>query len=131
MEKYNNSFFTYRTMSIILFLAICFAVGWSFYIGTKTDQEVYNYVHQPRYGKGTGVLLLFMYECFGKIGAIANVWLFVFILFFFWLGEYQHHKIKKNNELDRLQKEKEQLAQLSKRKSWRKKQEQKRKNNNS
>lgn len=117
-------------MSIILFLAICFAVGWSFYIGAKTDQEIYNFVHQTTSsGKGTGVLTLLMYEWFGNIGVIADAWLFVFIIFFFWLGEYQHHKRKKDNELDRLQREKEQMEQLSKRKSWRKKQEQKHKNN--
>lgn len=131
MGKYNN-IFTYRSVSIILFLSICFAIGWSFYIGAKTDQEIYNFVHQTTSsGKGTGVLTLLMYEWFGNIGVIADAWLFVFILFFFWLGEYQHHKRKKDNELDRLQREKEQMEQLSKRKSWRKKQEQKRKNNNS
>ncbi len=119
-------------ISFILILSICFSIFCTIHTLCKDDQSmerkyVTSVPKTPQ--KGSGLVMSIMYRCFGKAGIIAMYWLSTAFFFFLWLGDYPHRKKMKAEEEAKKLKEQEQLAQLSKRKSWRKKQEQKRKKN--
>ena len=131
MKKSQSDIFSFKNITIILIASIIFMSGWTIHTSLMDEKELYNYVHQPTSsGKGTGFFMLVMYKYFGRIGVIIEPWLLEPIIIVAWFGSYQEHKKAKAKEREILQKEQEQLAQLSKRKSWRKKQEQKRKKHN-
>lgn len=131
MKKAHSDLLSFRNVTIILIATILLASWCTMNIYFMDETELYNYAAQPSTGhsKGTDVVMYMLYRYLGKIGVIFFHWSFVFFFLYAWLGVFKDRK-KEQKEKDSIKvREQDQLAQLSKRKSWRKKQEQKRKNN--
>lgn len=131
MKKAHSDLLSFKNVTIILIATILLASWSTMDIYFMDEKELYNYAAAPSTGssKGSGVVMYMLYRFFGKTGVFVFYWSFVVFFFYAWLGAFKERKKEqKENEAIKLR-EQEKLAQLSKRKSWRKKQEQKRKKN--
>jgi len=126
MEQTHSNFkFWGLVIAFIFFFGI--TIMWTIDYSLMDEKELYEHC-LPTIGKskGTGLYRHYMYKWFGRIGVVLSIWPFFLIFFLGWLIDLYKYKEKKQEEDAIKKREQEKLVQLSKRKSWRKKQELKR-----